>query len=640
MKTLVKIGLALLIVLVLLAGGGAFYLISNINAIIAGYKPELERRASESLGSTVTLGEISASVFPRTSMVVETVKVVDESHPDESLTLGNVKLHLELIPLLSKRVVINELAVADPTIRLIVAENGIFVSGLPRDGGAEPSGDTSSGDGGGSGGGEATPLEVQLQHLAFKNVTLTIVDTIADEEYVVTDMDIASAVSMDKRRAEFTDLDVAGNALDGIDFAFSGASVAYDLSRGAVSVSEMDGEFLGNKMAVEGGLDPKDAEEQLVFREESTDLASLGPVYDAFAPGLHDLALGGNVSAVLRVWLRSDSSFQAEGAVDLEGVEATVGEFVLAGLTGSMELEIRPNKQVASAEKLTGTLNDAPVDIQMELRASRDRARIDPLRMTAFSGEANLLTTLNMDGSDTFKSELTITEMRVEEMIPALAPDLKDSGLSGLLESARGGVKGVLDESMTESLNGRAEFKFVEGLLEGVNVAKESLGELGELPIVQGAMMQYVPERYHEAFASDRTVLNLVTGSFRIADEAAKTDDLHVESTYFTMDGSGVFGMDSSVDVDATIRFTPEFSSALAKSIRELEYIYDEDDRLTFPIHIEGVSPDLDITADLSELMKKGMENAVTNEVKQKVEDEVGEEIGNVLNDLLDGSSR
>ena len=92
MKTLIRLFLLLLVILAVAAGGLGYYLATNINSLIAQYKPDLERIASESVGSTVTFGNIRAQVFPRTSMVVDEVKVVHESRPEEALSLSNVAL--------------------------------------------------------------------------------------------------------------------------------------------------------------------------------------------------------------------------------------------------------------------------------------------------------------------------------------------------------------------------------------------------------------------------------------------------------------------------------------------------------------------------------------------------------------------
>ena len=123
-----------------------------------------------------------------------------------------------------------------------------------------------------------------------------------------------------------------------------------------------------------------------------------------------------------------------------------------------------------------------------------------------------------------------------------------------------------------------------------------------------------MPERYHQALNSDKTVLHTVSGDFDLANEVMTTDNLFVESTYFTMESKGTIGLDSKVDLDSTIFFSKEFSDALAVSVKELKYAYDAQGRFAFPLTIKGVPPDLAIRPDVSGLMKGAVKNAVIGE--------------------------
>lgn len=613
MKLLGRSIVVILIVLVLVIGGLAFYVNANLNDLIEQYKPDLERMASDAVGSTVTFGEITAQVFPQASMVVQEVRVVHEAHPDDALTLNNLSLQLQLMPLLRKDLVIETLALEDPNLTLILDQQGIFLAGLPRGGEDEPEPEEEEEGAIAERAREAMPVRVQLHNLALENVTLTLRDTIREETYTVQNLNIASGIQMDERTARLTDLDVVGTALTDIDFAFEGGSVLYSLSGGSIEVNDLTGTVLGNPVAVRGALDPQDSSKIMEFHEGATNLASLGPVYDAFAPGLHDLDLVGKVTAVVRMWLESGSSFNADATVELAGVGATVGEYPLTNLTGPITIGIRPEVQMAQAEKLSGEIREAPLELAFDFRAENQQAKMQPLQVRIFSGSSEFNATFRMDGSDSFVADAKAENMRIEEMIAALAPDLTLQ-LTGNVASVTGDVQGAVTDAMTETLNGDLSVLFVDGVLGEVNVAKEALGKITEFPFIQGALIEYVPERFHEAFMSDRTVLNEVRGTFDLANETMTTDDLFVESTYFTMESEGTIGLDSAVDLDCVIYFSKEFSDALAVSVKELQYAYDDQGRFTFPMTVEGVPPDLAIRPDVSALLKGSVKRAIIGE--------------------------
>lgn len=636
MKTLIRLFLVFLVVVAVAGAGLAYYLVQNINSLIAEYKPDLERMASEAVGSTVTFGDLSAKIFPQTAMMVDEVKVVHESRPDETLTLSNVALQLQLLPLLSKDLVIETLALRDPKITLILDHDGIFIAGLPRGDEAEKPAAQPTVEGDDAlaeakeevarRAKEAMPIQVQLHQLAIENASIVLKDTIEDKEYTIEGMNLATAIQMNERAARMTNLDVVGTALGGIDFAFEGASVLYNLAGGAIEIKEMNGTFLGNSMGVQGALDPNDSSKIMEFREGETTLASLGPVYDAFAPGLHDLNLGGTVAATVRLWLESKSSFNADAVIDLHNVRATVGEFQLEELTGPVTVGIRPDNQLAKTDKLTGRIEQLPLDMSFSFDATPEQARMKPFHLNLFSGSADMNTTFALDGTKNFVLDAKAQKMRIEEMIAALAPDL-DLQLTGNIESVTGDITGRVDDAMTQSLKGDIELLFNDGVLEEVNVMKEALGKITELPFINDTLLTYVPERYQAALVSDKTHLDEVRGTFDLAGGVMTTDDLYVQSTYFTMESTGTIGLDAAVDLNSIIYFSKEFSDALAVSVKELKYAYDDQGRFTFPLTIKGVAPDFAVRPDVSGLMKGAVKNVIVGEGLKRLlgEDEAAE---------------
>jgi uncharacterized protein involved in outer membrane biogenesis len=130
MKKLLIIGFLLIFLLIVAVGGGLAYAVMNANAIAKQYKPELEKLASDALGSTVTFGDISAKVFPTARLAISDSKLESGG---ESLTLESLSLNVALMPLLQRDLQVKELVLDTPKITIYLEKDGFYIAGLPRE---------------------------------------------------------------------------------------------------------------------------------------------------------------------------------------------------------------------------------------------------------------------------------------------------------------------------------------------------------------------------------------------------------------------------------------------------------------------------------------------------------------------------
>ena len=130
MKKLIVILFLLVFLLVAVVGGGLAYAVMNANAIAKQYKPELEKLASDALGSKVTFGGISAKIFPTARLAIADAQIASGG---ESLTLANLSLNVALMPLFERDLQVKELVLDTPKITIYLEKEGFFVAGLPRD---------------------------------------------------------------------------------------------------------------------------------------------------------------------------------------------------------------------------------------------------------------------------------------------------------------------------------------------------------------------------------------------------------------------------------------------------------------------------------------------------------------------------
>lgn len=115
----------------------ALYLLFNLNNLVAGIKPKIEQVASETLGTTLAITDISTSVFPDLKLSLKGISAEAKqngqnlsSNTPERLSIKEVNLFIDLIGLLSGKLVVSELSVVAPQISLIRDDQGIRLAGI------------------------------------------------------------------------------------------------------------------------------------------------------------------------------------------------------------------------------------------------------------------------------------------------------------------------------------------------------------------------------------------------------------------------------------------------------------------------------------------------------------------------------
>lgn len=131
-----KITLALVLISSLLLVA-AIYLLLNLNNLVAGIKPKIEQVASEALGTSFTIKEISTSVFPDLKLSLRGVSAEVKQNEQglgrniqDNLAIHEVNLFIDLMGLLSGSLVVNELSVVEPQLNLIRDGQGMRLAGI------------------------------------------------------------------------------------------------------------------------------------------------------------------------------------------------------------------------------------------------------------------------------------------------------------------------------------------------------------------------------------------------------------------------------------------------------------------------------------------------------------------------------
>ncbi len=640
MKKLLIFLFVLIFLAVVVVGGGLAYAVMNANAIAKQYKPDLEKLASDALGSKVTFGDISAKIFPTARLAISDAQLESGG---EKLTLASLSLNVALMPLLQRDLQVKELVLDTPKITIYLEKDGFYIAGLPRErpaeGASTPAPAPAETETAPATGGGEVPLNVTLDHIALKNATIALVDKTADKTYVIEDLSAKAALAYNSGIVTLGTLDGGMTVLDDVEVQFGGKNTTLNLEGGAFNIDEASAEALGNAFKVTGGIDPDDAKKALRITSDRVDLASLGPLYDVFAPGINDLGIKGLCKPDLTIAWTSEGAYRANGTVGLSEASWTVAEIPLTKIQGTLNLDATDKGAKVVTKDTQGMLRDAPFTLVVDSGLKDKHAGLETVTAKVFDGTGSLATSINLEGEMPFTTKLSLNDMKIEQVLPALLPE-NTSGISGTIKEMSGDITGTFNDKLMPSIAGTAKMHLADGLVKDVNLGKEVLGGVSEIPFVQGTLLNAVPEGMRKLITEPHTALESMTATYAIANEQLKTEDLHIQSDYFELDAKGTIEFDTKLDLAANIAFNKDFSAGMATMVKEIGVLFDDQGRLAMPVKITGIPPDLKVMPDIGDLMKRAATGVIKQEATKQLEKAVGGELGGAVNKLLGGDKK
>ena len=611
----------ILIVLLVVIFGILAVVVSQAGSILESYKPELEQMASDSLGAKVTLGDLKVTIFPSARAVVDSATVSNPDNEEERIHIKRVELDLELMPLLSGEVSISTLRLVEPSIELSIEEAGFFVAGLPRE--------TEDGASAGEAAlgipteeiAQEMPITVKLESFVIEDASVNIVDMIAETEYAMDKLNMNASVTFADNQARFTKVKGDGVFRDTIEFEYTGDGLSYGLEDGVMGLEKVTATTMGSTILVNGELSPDDATKEITITSEGVDLVGLDPALMMYAPTAKEFGIHGTVKPDL-VFALTPTGYRTSGTVTVSSFGARIEDLIgVDGIAGVYQMEVDELKQLITSEKLAGTLNGAPFSVKMTAALDETTGKLKPFDVEAFGGTILMTTALvKNDPTFPFESSLQATGLKVEELIPAFAPDMPFA-ITGTVEKLGGNISSVLTDDLMPSLTGNAEGLLVDGLIHDLNLGEQILASVKGLPFLVGALSDAVPAELNTFLENKDTVLSEISGTFTIKDEKAHSNDMKIVSDFFTLNAQGTIGFDTRLDLDSTIHFSPEFSAELVDEVKELEFLLDGQGRLTFPVKITGIAPELTTVPDTSEMVKGAVKKTVIKEVNKLIGD-------------------
>lgn len=605
----------LLIILLLLAAliAGA---VLALPALISSdwLRERVSAEASEAINREVRLdGEVSLQVFPRIQVRARNASIANApGYGDEPLAqMSELRASLALMPLLSRRIEIEEFVLVEPVIRLEArADGNNWTLGAPADADRPTRG---AGEGFVRRPG-ALPFEAAFGDVRIENGSvfyrdpgqtrrIEALDLSVDLPSVEAPVRLNGSFSADGRPMRF---DARLSSLRGF---FEGAETALRLElTGALADLSFDGRFLEGETLSFDGRTSVDLPLPALARFLGTELPE-GPVFRRFAAEADVAGTPGRLALTDAAIVFDD--IRANGALTLDYERARP---LITGSLRTNDLDVTPYipaEESAPAGQSGGGLGPwsddrldltalRTVDARLDVRAARFKARdivaenvnlavtLDNALLTArltdfrlYGGQGVVTMVVNArQSTPRYSITADIASLEALPFLTAAAGFDRLQGLGRLQLDLTG--TGASPAALMRSLNGTGSFNFADGAIVGVNLAQV-------IRTVQQAIQTgSLPSGFADTQQTDFSAL---TGTFNVRQGVAENLDLAMLSPLLRVEGAGALNLAEQM---IEYRLTPRAVQTLTGQGGETNL-----QGLAVPVRIRGGFNDVSVSVDL-----------------------------------------
>jgi len=608
-----KIIIGLIVVLALLVGGIlALPFLIDLNKYQEHYKPLIE----EALNRKVELQDIRLTVWPRIGARIGGFTVLDDpafsAGPFASLT--SLDVGVKLMPLLSKKIEVEEITLREPVITVIKNKAGITnLSTIGPKGPAQPTAPEPGAPPQPSG----DPLQalalLAVDHFSIDGGQLTYRDlsTTPVTEYQVQNLELAlKSVHLGQTPTIHVGATLQPYNLPlTLDGSFGPLVQAlevkqYDFSLGLGKVAlALNGALVG------GNLVATLSSPSINTAELPISLPLTKPVQ------IKDLRVVAHAPYPLK---QGVPAMQLADVTDL-GLVLVMGGSTLT-LKGTV---LGGHANVAVTSPLVNTADlpietgfKKPVDVtNLEVHADLkgQEAQISNLSFHAFNGQANAQGGLSMGPtSPPFHGKITVQGVQLGPALAALSPDstVSVSGTAAMNIAVAG--RGFSMPDLTKALAGPGHVEVKDGKIEGINLMQEAVTLLK----VAGVS---IDDAKATAFSTIETDVMIQQGIVNV-------QKLLMDSHDFQATGKGTVGFDQLLNLGVNLNLSQALSQKVASS-SPIAKLAMKDGRLSLPLQITGTAQNPSYGLNMKGLTGKAQE-------------QVQEKLKGAVKGLLDGTTK
>jgi hypothetical protein len=582
------------------------------------------------LGTPVSFGDISVSVFPSAKLSVSNT-VIGRTETSKGIELKSLDLALRLSSLIRGVIDISALELHSPRITFVKQAGTTSIEGLPssRPGGSDVTSSAQGSGGAGQGASSAkAPLALSLERFLLDDGVLSIRDMDSKTEQTIQKIRLESAVQVDTSTITLPSLDLSAILPNGIPVSATVKDLSFGLQSGDLK-AELSVSILKNILQVLPALNSKTLAGSAAVSSPGIDLATLGPVFKEFAPAIASLNLVGRVIPNLKgnfELQKTPPAFGADGSVGLQGFGLTTQGIAVADGRGTLALSADPGRSLLRGQKLLISVNKEPLEISVAaaLNQRSNQLSVDSLTVLGFGGVTKASSQLALSAPQTFTTSIDAQNLAIAKLL-ALLPGEGLRAVSGSIPTLKASLRGTLGNTLANSLTGTTSFIVKDGALVGTNIIGSVVKQISSLPIISSGALTGLDPTTKAALDSKDTTVQSLSGDFTIAGGRMATSNFSLISPYFNLAGTGTVGFDGSVDLATTIYLNPDISATLVRNAKGLSKALDSKQQLVLPLKLVGKAPNIKVIPNTEKLLGMAAERALESGLKSLLKQDSGD---------------
>jgi len=635
--------------------------LANLNSLINSHKDYLLARAQESMGRTMSVGEIAVTLWGGIGVRLKQFALSDDPafSKDPFVSAEDLQVNVKLMPLLKKQLEIRNMVLHKPVINVMRDKNGHFnFSSIGGEKAKKEKTAKEKEEKERAEKGAAPPLAVSLVdidngELRYRDVAQGIDFRATDVDFKIKDINFDRPIDVDLKAAVLgaakQNLKLKGRVGPvGPKADFSNLPIDGDLELDTVSLADVEKTLpglsrkvpkdlaLAGNVGVKSKISGRFAKDVLPEVNGVLSLAGVSARVPALAQPVHDVTAKinftgktaelpetafkiGNSQVRLAAKIASFSppnvSYRVSSPeLNLADVKGEAKERkkpeVLKDLKGEGSLAVKDGAVTSRGNfaSASGTIADGDYKNLQTAIAFVDRvATIESLTVDAFNGNLKAKGRYDMrQATPQFAAVANIREMDVTQIKNAFFPTAPQN-MRGVVDmDADVTGNGKEWSVIQQSLKGQAKAEVKNGALIDVNLAESVMGKVpGGVEIVPSD----IRKKYPAIFSAKDTEFKQMKGSAVIADGRARTDDLIVSAAEFETRGKGWFAFDRTVDFKAVLTFSQQLSQDIFNKAKEAKGLANDQGQIEMPFTLSGKMPGAKPKPDMNYIaraMQKG----------------------------------
>jgi len=172
------------------------------------------------------------------------------------------------------------------------------------------------------------------------------------------------------------------------------------------------------------------------------------------------------------------------------------------------------------------------------------------------------------------------------------------------------------------SLRGQGQAEVLQGALLDFNIADNVLSSVTGIPGLTSLINPQVRKKYPETFEAKDTRFKELKGQFDLADARMNIRDLRIAAADYSVQGNGWVDFEKRVDFQAVLLLSQALSADLGRSVREVSYMFNNQNQFELPFALTGTLPKLKARPDsnyLGKMVQRGFMRKGAEELQQRL---------------------